>query len=200
MHNTFPQQRGMTLVELLVAICILGIITAMGAMGLDSMVRARQALTSDMEEFRGIQLAFAQLQNDCSQLPSADEVQSHRLLQIDADRIVLLRRAPASDSAARFTVVLYRLQDGRLTRLELPATREMASIDGAWQAALSDAAAAEAVTLQQGVRELRLRVWEPDGWQPGAQGFRGLPRALEVSLRTKAHQAGLVKVFLLGAA
>lgn len=190
----------MTLVELLVAICILAIITVMGASGLDSMVRARQALTSDMDDFRGIQLAFAQLQNDCSQLPSADEVQSHRLLQLEADRIVLLRRAPASDEAARFVVVLYRLQDGRLTRQELPATREMASIDSAWQAALGNSAAAGAVTLQQGVRELRLRIWQPDGWHPGTEGTRGLPRALEVSLRTNSHQAGLVKVFLLGAA
>lgn len=190
----------MTLVELLVAICILGIITVMGATGLDSMVRARQALTNDMEEFRGIQLAFAQLQNDCNQLPGADEVQGHRLLLLEPDRIVLLRRAASTDDAARFAVVLYQLQDGKLTRLELPATRELASIDGAWQAALDNRAAATAVTLQQGVRELRLRVWQPSGWQSGSAGLRGLPRALEVSLRTNGHQAGLVKVFLLGAA
>jgi len=198
-RGAFKRCRGMTLVELLVAICILGIITAMGVTGLDSIVHARRTLTDDMEEFHGIQLAFAQMQNDCSQLPGADEVQGRRLLQIEPDRIVLLRRNAAAEDGARFAVVIYRLQGENLTRLELPATRELASIDGAWQAALDNRAAGKAVTLQQGVRELRTRAWQPSGWQPGTEGMRSLPRALEISIRTSGHQAGLVKVFLLDA-
>jgi len=200
MRSAFKRHLGMTLVELLVAICILGIITVMGTTGLDSIIRARQALTGDMDEFRGIQLAFAQLQNDCSQLPSADEVYGRRLLQLDSDRIVLLRHASPSDDAAAFTVVVYRLQDATLTRMELPATRAFASIDSTWRAALENRATGNAVTLQQGVRDLRMRVWQPGGWQSGTEGLRSLPRALEISLRTNGHQAGLVKVFLLGAA
>lgn len=200
MRNTPKRHLGMTLVELLVAICILGIITVMGTTGLDSIIHARQTLTGDMEEFRGIQLAFAQLQNDCRQLPSADEVQGRRLLQLDSDRIVLLRHASTSDDGAAFTIVIYRLQDAKLTRMELPATRELASIDSTWRAALENRATGNAVTLQQGVHELRVRVWQPGGWQSGTERLRSLPRALEISLRTSGHQAGLVKVFLLGAA
>jgi len=199
-RSALDRGRGMTLVELLVALCILGIITVLGATGLDGIVRSRQNLNQDMEEFRGIQLAFAQLQNDCSRMPGADEVHGRRLLHIEDDRIVLLRHGAGADDAARYVVVVYRLHDGKLTRQELPATRELASIDGAWQAALGNSAANDGVTLQDGVRELRTRVWHPGGWQAGAEGLRRLPRALEISLRTNGHQSGLVKVFLLGAA
>ena len=56
---------GFTLVELLVAIAILAMVAVLGWRGLDGIVRARVALTADMETTRGMQLAFAQMENDC---------------------------------------------------------------------------------------------------------------------------------------
>src|SRR5512134_270906 len=62
---------GLTLIELLVAISVLSLITILGWRGLDSIVRARIALTDDLEQTRGMQLAFAQLQSDCAHLYSS---------------------------------------------------------------------------------------------------------------------------------
>src|SRR5450759_316002 len=64
------RHKGLTLVELLVAISVLGFVAVLGWRGLDSIVRARIALTSDLEQTRGMQLAFAQLQSDCAHLVS----------------------------------------------------------------------------------------------------------------------------------
>ena len=50
--------RGFTLVELLVAISILAIVAVLGWRGLDGIVRARVALTAQMEQTRGMQLVY----------------------------------------------------------------------------------------------------------------------------------------------
>ena len=60
--------RGFTLVELLVAISILAMVAVLGWRGLDGIVRARVALTDQMEVTRGMQLAFAQMQSDCEHM------------------------------------------------------------------------------------------------------------------------------------
>ena len=64
--------RGFTLIELLVAISILAIVAVLGWRGLDGIVRARVALTDQMETTRGMQLAFAQMQSDCEHMADAD--------------------------------------------------------------------------------------------------------------------------------
>ena len=64
--NRVRSQAGFTLIELLVAISILAIVAVLGWRGLDSIVRSREALTSELEQTRGLQLTFAQLQSDCA--------------------------------------------------------------------------------------------------------------------------------------
>ncbi len=59
--------RGFTLVELLVAIGILAIVAVLGWRGLDSIVRARIALSAEIESTRGMQLAFAQMQSHAAE-------------------------------------------------------------------------------------------------------------------------------------
>ena len=63
---------GLTLVELLVAISVLGIVATLGWRGLDSITRARASLNRELEQARGLQLAFAQLQTDCANAADVD--------------------------------------------------------------------------------------------------------------------------------
>ena len=62
---------GFTLIELLVAIGILAMVAVLGWRGLDSIMRSREVLTSQLEQARGMQLAFAQMQSDCDHLAGA---------------------------------------------------------------------------------------------------------------------------------
>eukprot|EP01034_Spumella_vulgaris_P040814 gene40814-50506_t len=77
--------RGFTLVELLVAIAVLAIVAVLGWRGLDGIVRSRQALTEQMEQTRGIQLAFAQMQSDMEQRALRKQLASRETLAADAD-------------------------------------------------------------------------------------------------------------------
>ncbi|HEY0587408.1 MAG TPA: prepilin-type N-terminal cleavage/methylation domain-containing protein, partial [Pseudoduganella sp.] len=60
--------RGFTLIELLVAITVLAIVAVLGWRGLDGIVRSREQLTLNMEQTRGTQLTFAQMQSDLEQI------------------------------------------------------------------------------------------------------------------------------------
>ena len=62
---------GFTLIELLVAIGILAMVAVLGWRGLDSIMRSREVLTGQLEQARGMQLAFAQMQSDCDHLAGA---------------------------------------------------------------------------------------------------------------------------------
>ena len=62
---------GFTLIELLVAIGILAMVAVLGWRGLESIMRSREVLTSQLEQARGMQRAFAQMQSDCDHLAGA---------------------------------------------------------------------------------------------------------------------------------
>jgi general secretion pathway protein J len=69
-------RRGFTLIELLVAITILAIVAVLGWRGLDGIIRSRVALTAQMEQTRGMQLAFAQMQSDCENMAAPAQVRT----------------------------------------------------------------------------------------------------------------------------
>ena len=102
---------GFTLVELLVAIAILAMVAVLGWRGLDGIVRARIALTEDIEHTRGMQLTFAQLESDCAHIAG-------RALSSTGHRSVPKRtpRPGANgrriDQPTRAQVVTYRLANG----------------------------------------------------------------------------------------
>jgi len=119
---------GFTLIELLVAISILAIVAVLGWRGLDSIVRSREVLTSELEQTRGLQLTFAQLQSDCSHMinplnyPNLPEKHSS---WIEPERLILIRNVFIDDQAPAMQVVTYRLQDSKLIRFESITTREL---------------------------------------------------------------------------
>jgi general secretion pathway protein J len=193
--------RGFTLIELLVAISILAIVAVLGWRGLDGIIRSRGALTAQMEQTRGLQLAFAQLQNDCENLATSTLLHGRAYLQAENDRITMVRLVLAENEPSRLEVVSYRVRDGQLTRRESIATRDLQQLDALWQAAVTDADTVPGVALQTGVQGMTMRYWMASGWTAAASVSTASnnPSGMEVALSVEGQQIPMVKSFLLGA-
>jgi general secretion pathway protein J len=189
---------GFTLVEMLIALTIFGMLTAAGVALLSVTARTQQTadrLLVELGELRSVQaLMTADLAQTLPRIHrdnrgmtlaafAADESGQPALLR-------LVRGGVEGGGARQSTVqrVEYRLRDGRLERLSFP------QVDGT--------EAEVAVTLLRGVRQLRLRYRDEDGvWHRGWAPTDGteLPRAVELVTDSEAH--GLVRqLFLVGAA
>lgn len=195
---------GFTLVELLVAISILALIAVLGWRGLDGIVRARVALSAQLEQSRGLQLAFAQMQSDCERLAGAGVsvtmLHGRANLAADTDRLTLIRTVFAENEASQLQVIAYRVKDGVLSRRESIATRDLVQLDALWQATLGDTDNAPNVILQNAVAGLAVRIWSAPAWSLlNGQAGSPAPTGLEVALQLKGQDISLVKVFLLGA-
>jgi general secretion pathway protein J len=158
---------GFTLVELLVAITVLAIVAVLGWRGLDGIVRSRQQLTEQMEQTRGIQLTFAQLQSDLEQIADRDLLRQHQNILADNQRLVFIRTVQNENTASQLQVISYRINDGVLARRESPYTRDLQQLDGLWQRFVSDNGDG-GVQLQSGVASMAVRVWEGGNWTPAA--------------------------------
>jgi general secretion pathway protein J len=228
MRSGKVRQGGLTLVELLVAISVLAVVAVLGWRGLDSIVRARVALNEDLEHTRGMQLAFAQLQSDCSNIVIPSPL-SRNVGPIAArpEELILIRSVFADNQPSRLQVVSYRVRDGRLTRQQSVPTRDLKELENIWQAMLGGSYASDAIELQSGVASMRMRLWGNNGWQSaessaqsggqtstgsdpfadakarlsaGALSKSGTQQwsGLEVAMQLAGREASMLKVFLLG--
>ena len=205
------RHKGLTLVELLVAISVLGFVAVLGWRGLDSIVRARIALTSDLEQTRGMQLAFAQLQNDCLHLANAAMLPNRPAINVQPAQLNLVRMVFSDGQPSRLKVVSYQVKDSVLTRRESAATRDLNKLDMYWQTALNNSDDAQVVTLQSDVSAMTMRLWQSNGsgWNipvtttPSPLATPSIPApaptGLEVALQLRGHKINLLKIFLLGA-
>ena len=212
-------QRGLTLVELLVAMTVMAFVAVLGWRGLDSITRARISLNQELAQTRGLQLAFAQMQTDCMNVVNPGEIDGRSPLEINQARITLIRRTQAEAQPGALQRVTYRLHDGSLTREESPPTRDLAQLDQYLQ--LTQSLGAPVALLRSGVQSMELRVWADDGrgWrsignadssmptsraalmnpQAGATSTQIIWSGLEVALRLPGREANLTKIFMLGA-
>lgn len=201
------KELGLTLVELLVAISVLGFVAVLGWRGLDSIVRARIALTSNLEQTRGMQLTFAQMQSDCAQLASPTVLSGRVPLTARQGQITMVRMVYADNQPSRMQVISYRVKDGLLTRRESPATRDLRKLDTFWQSAVSDTDTSQPVILQSDVSAMTMRLWINGAWQTnsgavittGGPATQPAPTGLEVTLLLRGRDNGMMKIFLLGA-
>lgn len=169
--DTFRERTGgLTLIELLVAMSVLGVIAVLGWRGLDSITRTRESLNRELEQARGLQIALAQWQADCANAVDAEVLDGHPPMIIDGSRMTLARRVQAEAQPGALQLVTWRLRDGQLFREESPPTRDLAQLDPWWQ--LAQRGSTPGIRLQHGVRSLWLRVWANDGrgwrsWEAG---------------------------------
>ena len=204
---------GFTLIELLVAISILAIVAVLGWRGLDGIVRARVALTDQMETTRGMQLAFAQMQSDGEHIVASADLPGRPNLTADAGGMTLVRNWHNENAPSQLQVISYRIVDGILMRRESAGTRDLVQLDVFWQAALSNADTTPPVILQAGVLSMQVETWENNMWRmagapqqqqlqqppPGTPPWTGLPAAgLRVALQVQGQQLPMIKSFLLG--
>jgi general secretion pathway protein J len=200
---------GLTLIELLVAITVLAVVAVLGWRGLDSIVRARIALTENLEQTRGMQLTFAQLQSDCAQLVAPNVLPNRVPLIVEPGMLRLVRTVFADDQPSRLQVVTYQLSDGRLTRRESAGTRDLVELDMLWQDAANATDSTDAVVLQSGIAALDMRLWMSgkNGWLTEAEVLAATAPAsrgqtvfngLEVTIKFIGRDTRLLKIFLLG--
>jgi len=202
---------GFTLIELLVAITILAIVAVLGWRGLDSITRARVALAADLEQTRGLQLAFAQMQRDCAQIVDLDTIPGRLPIMVEPGSIVLVRQVFAENQPTRIQLIAYRLRNGVLSRRESQATRDLNALDALWMSVTSESGGAPSVALQSNVASMTVRTWLNDGagWRvPGVDVVSGassntaatlaVPTGIEVVVQLRDRPGALTKIFLLG--
>ncbi len=208
---------GFTLVEMIIAITILAMVAILGWRGLDGIVRSRVALTNEMEQTRGMQLTFAQLQSDCAQIAPVSLMTARPTLLATPGRLLMVRLVFAEQQPTRVQIVDYRLRNGQLRRQESAPTRDLNVLDTMWQSALEDtadgSANSQSVLLQSDIASMQMQLWGSDGqgWRPAAAANTGNQdtgsvntnanhwTGLQVALQLLGHDNTMAKTFLLGA-
>jgi len=205
------KKNGFTLIELLVAISVLAIVAVLGWRGLDTIVRARVALTSEMEQARGMQLAFAQMDYDFSHLASATLLQNRVPLVVAPGRVVLVRTVKGENQPTRLQVVTYYLKDGIFARKESETTRDLNTLLTLQIAMSTETDLTQSVALVSGVSGIKVREWVTGGigWRiPGIDVTRPTSSllvgtiattGLEINLQLDRFPDGsMTKIFMLG--
>jgi general secretion pathway protein J len=155
---------GFTLLELLVAITLLAILAVIAWRGLDSMTRTHEALAQRDERIEALKTAYAQFDADCTQLADPNTL-SRSPVEVDANRVLLVRDRRDDGQPPAWQVVLYRIVDGRLERLQSQPITNRSDLRGALDSLRQGGGNAARYLLATQVDSISARAWvEPGGW------------------------------------
>ena len=120
------QQRGFTLIEVLIAITIFAIMITIGYSGLSSMTRSQEITEKNIQRLSDLQLGFKLIQNDLEQAidrPIRDELgdqQGSMRSGIDDSNLIEFVRLgwnnPSEQARSRLQHIYYELNDNQLIR------------------------------------------------------------------------------------
>lgn len=119
------RMRGFTLIEVLVALVLMAVMSAMAWRGLDAMLRSREVTQESIERSATLQTALAQWEQDL------DQIQDSRIvppLAFDGARLRMTRRQPQG-----LQVVVWFVADGQWSRWASAPVTGLADLRRAWE-------------------------------------------------------------------
>lgn len=206
--------RGMSLVEMMVAVLLLTLMSVLGWRALDGILRARATLHEQLQQSRSAQLAFAQIEVDCRHLVRSADFNGQATLSTANGQLALLRSVALEGHSDQLQIVVYRNEEGVLRRHTSPAGSDLKVLAAAWQATLQGQDHFDGVTLLTHGGSFELSLWRNgSGWQSGGNPGAPLrlrtrrivhapqpdPSALQVLLGSGSPAGTLTHLFLLEA-
>jgi general secretion pathway protein J len=122
---------GFTLVELLLAVCVMGLMAAVGWRGLDGMTRTLDAVDRRADAVLTLQAGLAQWGADLDALVLLPETAAFDW----NGRVLRLTRRGAQPAPAGVRVVAWTRRDGTWLRWQSPPLATRSDVDGAWDQA-----------------------------------------------------------------
>lgn len=119
------KSRGFTLIEVLVALVLMAVMSAMAWRGLDAMLRSREVTQESIERSALLQTALAQWEQDLSQIQDSRIVPP---LAFDGARLRLTRRLPQG-----LQVVVWYVADGQWSRWASAPVTGLADLRRTWE-------------------------------------------------------------------
>lgn len=131
--QTQSRTSGLTLVEVLVALALWGLMTALLTQGVDGITRSQRHQIERSDAHARLQTSLSQWQTDLSQIDTDNRLMP--TLDWNGQVLRLIRHSPAPHAGQR-TVVAWGVHAGRWVRWQSPALSHPAEVLQAWGQAL----------------------------------------------------------------
>lgn len=129
------RNQGFTLIEMMVALVIMGIIGLMAWRGLDGLLRGKERVESHSVQQRDVHYALTLLDRDCGLMVSQDDLGLAPVAL--GNRSVWWVRQVSLTGLPGWQIIGYRVQADGLTRMTSPAFGTKDKAIEAWRAALT---------------------------------------------------------------
>jgi general secretion pathway protein J len=131
--RSFARLRGLTLIEVLVALALWGLMTALLTQGLDGVTRSQRQQIARSDAHARLQTSLAQWQTDLNQIDTASGLAAP--MDWNGQVLRLVRHSPHPHLGYR-TVVAWTLREGRWVRWQSSPLSTHAELALAWTMAL----------------------------------------------------------------